>query len=157
MISITINGKKCEVSEGRTILQAAAENGIHIPKLCYMEGVSDIGMCRICMVEAEGYNQMLAACRTKVKEGMVINTESERLTAYRKEMLEMILANHNQDCMSCPANGTCELQNLCNEFGVEHSPYKGSRSCRYLTAILSLNITPANAYTASAASMSAIP
>lgn len=127
MISITINGNKCEVPEGKTILQAASDNGIRIPTLCYMEGVSDIGVCRICMVEVEGYDQMLAACRTKVKDGMVINTESERLNTYRKEMLELILANHNQDCMSCPANGTCELQNLCNEFGVEHASYSGSR------------------------------
>ncbi len=127
MISITINGNKCEVPEGKTILQAATENGIRIPTLCYMEGVSDIGVCRICMVEVEGYDQMLAACRTKVKDGMVINTESEKLNVYRKEMLELLLSNHNQDCMSCPANGTCELQNLCNEFGVEHAPYSGSR------------------------------
>ena len=128
MISITINEKKYEVPEGKTILQAADENGISIPRLCYMEGVSDIGMCRICMVEVCGYDQLLAACRTKVRDGMVINTESERLTRYRKEMLSLILSNHNQDCMSCPANGTCELQDLCNRYDVSHASYKGSRS-----------------------------
>ncbi len=127
MNSITINGTKLDVREGITILQAARENGIDIPTLCYMEGVSDLGMCRICMVEAEGYDKLLAACRTKVKDGMVIETESEKLTSYRIEMLNLILANHNQDCMSCAKNGSCELQDLCNRYGVKHSPHQGSR------------------------------
>ncbi len=127
MISLTINGNKYEDEEGATILNIARANGIHIPTLCYMEGVSDIGMCRLCVVEVEGYDMMLAACRTKAKDGMVINTESEMLTDYRKSMLELILSNHNQDCMSCPANGSCELQDLCNVFGVEHAGHSGSR------------------------------
>ncbi|MCR5410189.1 MAG: formate dehydrogenase subunit alpha [Lachnospiraceae bacterium] len=127
MINLSINGKACRAEEGMTILDTARANGIYIPTLCYMEGVSDIGMCRLCMIEAEGYGVMLAACRTKVKEGMVINTESEAISKHRKAMLELILSNHNQDCMSCPANGTCELQSLCNRFGVEHAPHTGSR------------------------------
>ena len=127
MITLTINDKKYEAEEGTTILDIARSHGIDIPTLCYMEGVSDIGMCRLCMVEAEGDDRMLAACRTKAREGMIIRTESERLTAHRKAMLELILSNHNQDCMSCPANGTCELQNLCNRFGVEHASHSGSR------------------------------
>ena len=128
MISITINEKTINVPENSTILQAAENNGIEIPTLCYMEGVSDIGMCRICVVEVEGYSQLLAACRTKVKEGMKIVTESERLTKYRKEMLNLILANHNLDCMSCPSNGACELQELCNRYDVKHATYEGSRA-----------------------------
>ena len=128
MITITINGRILQVPEGITILQAARENGIRIPTLCYLEGVSDIGMCRLCMVEAEGYRHFLPACRTRALDGMVIRTESETLTAYRREMLDLILSNHRQDCMSCAANGACELQDLCNEMDVKHPSYTGSRA-----------------------------
>ena len=79
------------------------------------------------MVEVEGFDHMLPACRTKAKDGMVIDTESERLTEYRQEMLKLILSNHNLDCMSCPANGSCELQNMCNRYGVEHAEHEGTR------------------------------
>ena len=127
MSTITINGKTINTSENVTILDAAKANGINIPRLCYMEGVSDLGMCRICVVEVEGYKNFLPACRTKALDGMVITTESETLDAYRREMLELILSNHHLDCMSCPANGTCELQNLCNRYGVKNTAYTGSR------------------------------
>ena len=128
MMKITINNKQYEASPEMTILDVARANSVDIPTLCYMEGVSDIGSCRLCMVEAKGYDSLLPACRTRVKDGMEIATESDTLTAYRKEMLKLILGNHNQDCMSCPANGTCELQNLCNRFGIEHADHPGTRS-----------------------------
>ena len=128
MITVTINGNRYEAGEGSTILDIARKNGVDIPTLCYMEGVSDIGSCRMCMVECEGYGMLLAACRTKARDGMVINTESDRITSYRREMLELILSNHNLDCMSCPANGTCELQSLCNKYDVPHAPHAGSRA-----------------------------
>ncbi|MBQ5311245.1 MAG: (2Fe-2S)-binding protein, partial [Oscillospiraceae bacterium] len=128
MINITINGHTYIARAGSTILDTARENGIDIPTLCYMEGVSDIGMCRLCVVEQEGSDTLLPACRTKCIDGMVINTESERLTEYRIQMLYLILANHRTDCMSCPANGTCELQNLCNRYGIKSSVYKSSRT-----------------------------
>lgn len=128
MITIRINGTDYETNEGATILDVARSNGIDIPTLCYMEGVSDTGSCRLCMVEAEGYERLLPACRTKVKDGMVLTTESELLTEYRKEMLKLILSNHNQDCMSCPANGTCELQSLCNRYDIRHADHPGNRA-----------------------------
>ena len=128
MITVKINGIEYTAKEGTTILDVARENGIDIPTLCYMEGVSDIGSCRLCMVEAEGYERMLPACRTKVKDGMVLTTESDLLTEYRKDMLKLILSNHNQDCMSCPANGTCELQNMCNRYDIRHAEHKGNRA-----------------------------
>ncbi len=112
MITFTINGKTCEVPENITILAAAKKHGIKIPTLCFLEGVSDIGSCRLCMVEAKGSKSLLPACRTKVAEGMEITTDSEKLTEYRKSMLKLILSNHILDCMSCPANGKCELQKL---------------------------------------------
>ncbi len=127
MLNITINKVNYEVEENTTILDAARKNGIDIPTLCYMEGVSDIGMCRLCMVEDEDTGKLYAACRTKAREGMKLVTESERLESHRVSMLKLILSNHNQDCMSCPANGTCELQNLCNRYNVGHADHIGSR------------------------------
>ena len=128
MMNITINGVSYEAERGKTILDIARSNDVYIPTLCYMEGVSDIGSCRLCVVEVEGFSKLLPACRTKAKDGMVIKTESEKLTAYRKEMLKLILSNHKQDCMSCPANGTCELQDISNRYGVEHADHPGNRA-----------------------------
>ncbi|MCR4807120.1 MAG: formate dehydrogenase subunit alpha [Lachnospiraceae bacterium] len=127
MMKIKINGIDLTAEEGATILDVSRENGIDIPTLCFLEGVSDVGSCRLCVVEAEGYDSLLPACRTRIRDGMVITTESDRLTDYRKEMLKLILSNHNQDCMSCPANGTCELQSLCNRYEVEHAGHIGTR------------------------------
>ena len=127
MINIRINGLDLQAEDGKTILEIARSNGIDIPTLCYMEGVSDIGMCRLCVVEAEGFDNLLPACRTKARDGMVVVTESDTLTEYRKEMLKLILSNHHLDCMSCPANGTCELQNMCNRYGIEHADHDGTR------------------------------
>ncbi|MBO7356459.1 MAG: (2Fe-2S)-binding protein, partial [Lachnospiraceae bacterium] len=95
MINIRINGLDLQAEDGKTILDIARSNGIDIPTLCYMEGVSDIGMCRLCVVEAEGFDNLLPACRTKARDGMVIVTESDMLTEYRKEMLKLILSNHH--------------------------------------------------------------
>ena len=126
-VCLTINGRQITAKEGATILEAAREEGIDIPTLCYMPGINEIGSCRLCMVEAEGLNSMLAACRTKVTEGMEIRTESDTLTSFRRTMLRLILANHNVDCMSCPGNGVCRLQELCNAYDVREAGFEGSR------------------------------
>ena len=105
MVKITINGIEYEAPEGVKILNFCHEKGIEIPSLCHLKDYSDIGSCRLCMVEIEGYHSMLAACRTKIEEGMVITTNSEKLTEYRKEMLRLLLSNHTVDCMNCPKNG----------------------------------------------------
>ena len=126
MITLEINGTPVEVEKGTSILDAAKKTGFFIPTLCYMEGVSDIGMCRLCMVEAEGFDSFLPACRTKCRDGMVITTESDKLTEYRREILKLILADHKLECMSCPKNGSCELQDLCNRYGIEGSDYEGT-------------------------------
>ena len=127
MLKVKINDKKYKVEEHSTILEACMANNINVPTLCYLEGVSEIGACRLCMVEIKGYDNLFAACKTLMKDGMEITTESDRLTAYRKEMLELILSNHNRDCMSCPGNGDCRLQYWCNEYDVEDTEYEGSR------------------------------
>ena len=127
MPELIINGKKIIAAEGTTILQAALSEEIDIPSLCYLKDVSDVGSCRLCMVEAEGCSRPLAACRTKIKEGMVIKTETPELVEYRKTMLRLILSNHRAACMSCPENGACRLQALCNRYGIEESGIVGSR------------------------------
>jgi len=127
MMSVIINDKKYDVDGNKTVLEVCRENNIYIPTLCYLKDVSEIGACRLCMVEIEGYSRFLAACKTMIKDGMVIKTDSDTLKAYRREMLELILSNHNTECMSCPKNGACSLQRLCNEFGVDGTDYKGSR------------------------------
>ncbi|MBQ7588576.1 MAG: formate dehydrogenase subunit alpha [Lachnospiraceae bacterium] len=128
MISVTINGNNYDASEGATILDIARANDIEIPTLCFLEGVSDVGSCRLCVVKVEGFRELLPACRTKAKDGMVITTETDELTEYRKDMLRLLLSNHHLDCMSCPANGTCELQAMCVKFEIEHAEHKGTRS-----------------------------
>lgn len=127
MVNITVNGKALSVNENSTILEACSANKIRIPTLCYLKQINEIGSCRICMVEIEGYKNLFAACRTKVQEGMVIFTESEKLTSYRKHMLELILSNHKVDCLNCARNGKCQLQALCNEYDIRDTEIKGSR------------------------------
>jgi len=127
MVNITVNGKALSVNENCTILEACLENKINIPTLCYMKQYNEIGSCRLCMVEIEGYKNLFASCRTKVQEGMVITTDSEKITAYRKHMLELILSNHTVDCLNCPRNGKCKLQELCNEYDIKETKIQGSR------------------------------
>lgn len=127
MVNVIINGKALSVNENSTILEACTENKIRIPTLCYLKQINEIGSCRICMVEIEGYKNLFAACRTKVEEGMVITTESEKLTSYRKHMLELILSNHKVDCLNCARNGKCQLQELCNEYDIKDTEIRGSR------------------------------
>ncbi|MCR4738846.1 MAG: formate dehydrogenase subunit alpha [Lachnospiraceae bacterium] len=127
MVNIQINGKKYQAKKDTKIINFCREVGIEIPTLCHLKDYSDIGSCRLCMVEIEGYGNLFAACRTKVEEGMVIKTESERLTGYRKEMLRLLLSNHVIDCMNCAYNGDCRLQDLCNKYDIQHTDYTGSR------------------------------
>jgi predicted molibdopterin-dependent oxidoreductase YjgC len=112
MVKLKIDGKEIETSEGRTILEAARDNGIHIPTLCYHANLLSIGSCRICVVEADGYPNPMVSCQTVVQEGMSIQTQSDRLFAMRQEYLKLILAYHPLDCPVCDAGGECDLQDL---------------------------------------------
>lgn len=127
MINLTINGKHVEAASGSTILEAARSAGIKIPTLCYLEGVNEIGSCRLCVVEVEGMDKLPTSCNTIVKEGMVVETMTERVKAARRMVLDLLLSNHVQDCFSCAQNGVCELQKYCNEYGVERTSYEGTR------------------------------
>ena len=128
MINLTINGLPVEATEGSTILSVAKAAGIEIPTLCFLEGVNNIGSCRLCVVEVEGMDKLPTACNTLIKEGMNIQTESERVVEARKTVLRLILANHHLECFSCPKNGVCELQAACRKYDVEDTTYTATRS-----------------------------
>ena len=124
MINITINGKKLSVAEGKTILEAAREAGIVIPTLCYLKELNEVGACRVCVVEVKGYDRLVAACNTKVAEGMEIETASARVLEARKHNLQLILSAHDCNCLTCERNGICRLQLLAQQMGLmERQPY----------------------------------
>jgi bidirectional [NiFe] hydrogenase diaphorase subunit len=122
--TLTIDGKQVTAEEGATLLQAAEENGIKIPTLCHLEGVYDVGACRLCLVELAGTPKLLPACTTKVAEGMVVKTDTERLRKYRRMTLELLFAERNHTCAVCVANGHCELQTLAYSQGLDHVRYE---------------------------------
>lgn len=121
--TLTIDGKQISAEEGATVLQAATEAGIKIPTLCHLEGVYDVGACRMCLIEVAGVPKLLPACTTKVAEGMDVKTTSERLEKYRRMILELLLAERNHVCSVCVSNGHCELQTLAYTHGVDHVRY----------------------------------
>ncbi|MCX8107232.1 MAG: bidirectional hydrogenase complex protein HoxU [Verrucomicrobiae bacterium] len=122
--TLTIDGQLVSAEEDQTILEAARDAGIRIPTLCHLEGIQDVGACRLCLVEVAGSPKLLAACVTKVQEGMEVQTSTERLRRYRRMILELLLAERNHVCSVCVSNGHCELQNLAAEHGIDHVRYE---------------------------------
>ena len=119
MINLKINGMDVSVPAGSTILEAAHAAGFDIPTLCFLKDINEIGACRICMVEATGAKGLVAACSHPVSEGMEVKTNSQKVLDARKATLEMILSTHERKCLACIRNGSCELQALCNEMGID--------------------------------------
>ncbi len=122
--TLTIDGKEISAEAGATILQAAEEHGITIPTLCHLDGVYDVGACRLCLVEVAGTPKLLPACTTRVTEGMDVKTDTERLRKYRRMTLELLFAERNHVCAVCVANGHCELQSLAYSQGMDHVRYE---------------------------------
>jgi bidirectional [NiFe] hydrogenase diaphorase subunit len=118
--TLTIDGKLISAREDDTILTAAREAGIQIPTLCYIDGLSAVGACRLCLVEQTGVPRLQASCATSVQEGMVIETATPRLQEYRRMIIELLFAERNHVCSVCVANGHCELQNLAATNGIDH-------------------------------------
>ncbi|UOO38532.1 iron hydrogenase small subunit [Oscillospiraceae bacterium CM] len=138
-MNITINNKQVTADEGMTIIEAAKQNGIHIPSLCWLEGIHEFGSCRICVVEVDGAKTLMPSCMTKISEGMVIRTNSDRVRRARKVLYELLLSDHSKDCLSCKRNQSCELQELGKTLGVEVTRFDGKRSdC---TVDMSVSIT----------------
>jgi len=129
-VNITLDGKKIKAQQGQTILEVAREHDVRIPTLCYHKDLSPTGNCRMCVVDVKGARTLQAACVTQVWDGMEIETESEKAVASRVLSLELMLANHPQDCITCDASGDCELQDLAYEYKVEAPPW-GAKGTRY--------------------------
>ncbi|MBQ7294389.1 MAG: iron hydrogenase small subunit [Clostridia bacterium] len=127
-VNIKINGKEYAVPQGSTVLEAARAAKIEIPTLCYLKDINAIGACRLCLVEvSEGGRpfRMVTACVYPVTEGMEVLTNTPKIMKSRKLNLELVLSNHDKKCLSCTRNTTCELQKLCNEYGVDENYFKG--------------------------------
>ncbi|MBN1333640.1 MAG: (2Fe-2S)-binding protein [Synergistales bacterium] len=122
-INLIIDGKECKGASGDTILQVAQKNDVYIPTLCYLKGLTPIGSCRMCVVEVEGNAKLLTSCTTPAQDGMVVNTKTQKLFNYRKQILELLFAGRNHFCMFCSQSGDCELQTLAIEHGMDSVRY----------------------------------
>jgi len=128
-VSIRIDDEVITIRPGHTILDAARIHDKYIPTLCYLEGLSAAGACRVCMVEVAGTDRLLAACTTPVQDGMSIRTTSIRLEEYRRTTIELLLTERNHICSACVSNNHCELQTLAQYLGITHvrHPYNNPR------------------------------
>jgi bidirectional [NiFe] hydrogenase diaphorase subunit len=123
IVKVRIDGEVIAATPGLTILEVARANDKYIPSLCYMEGLSPVGACRLCMVEVSGVSRLLPACTTPVSEGLAVTTSSPQIEAYRKIALELLFAERNHICAVCVSSGHCELQALAQDQGVTHVRY----------------------------------
>jgi bidirectional [NiFe] hydrogenase diaphorase subunit len=120
VVTLTIDDRPVSANAGETLLAVAFAAGVRIPTLCHLDGVSDVGACRLCLVEIEGSTKLQASCVTKVGEGMRVKTRTPKLVEYRRMILELLFAEGNHVCSVCVANGHCELQDRAAEAGVDH-------------------------------------
>lgn len=126
-VNVTLNGVPVSGLKGMTILELARENGIDIPTLCYIEGLSPTGACRICVVEIKGARTLSASCHTPIQENMDIQTHSPRVLKARRMIIELLLANHTDNCMVCDKANLCELRRIAADLEVGLSRFKGER------------------------------
>ena len=124
--TLKIDGEDVSARPDETILDVARQNNIFIPRLCELPGLSEVGACRLCLLEVKGSNRLVPACTTRVEEGMEVTTRSARLDRYRRAILEMMLAERNHICSVCVSNGHCELQALAQKLNITHVsfPYR---------------------------------
>ncbi len=122
-IAIRIDGEYVEAREGQTILEVARAGGKYIPTLCYLDGLTASGSCRLCVVEVSGVGRLMPACTTAVQDGMSVTTNSEKLSRYRLMALELLFAERNHYCAICVSNGHCELQEMATRLGMTHVRY----------------------------------
>jgi bidirectional [NiFe] hydrogenase diaphorase subunit len=122
-LSIRIDGEYVPAEEGQTILEVARASGKYIPTLCWLENLSPVGACRLCIVEVQGVGRLLPACTTPVQDGMSVVTNSDKLKHYRRIAIEFLLAERNHQCAVCVSNTHCELQTMAQQLGVTHVRY----------------------------------
>jgi bidirectional [NiFe] hydrogenase diaphorase subunit len=133
--TLTIDGKPVTAREDQTILEVARETGIAIPTLCHLDGLSDVGACRLCLVEMRNTGRLAPSCVTRVAEEMDILTNTPRLQEYRRMIVELLFAERNHVCSVCVANGNCELQDLAIAVGMDHVRYD------YLSPVCNVDIS----------------
>ncbi|MCU0525721.1 MAG: bidirectional hydrogenase complex protein HoxU [Elainella sp. Prado103] len=121
--TLKIDGIDIAIEEGTTLLQAARAAGVPIPTLCHLDGVADVGACRLCLVEVGGSRRLLPACVTEVAEGMEVQTNTPKLQEYRRMAVELLFSEGNHVCAVCVANGNCELQDVAIQVGMDHSRF----------------------------------
>ncbi len=131
MINLTINNRKIQAAPGTSILAAAEAAGEKIPTLCYIKELFPTGACRMCVVEVKGKPALIPSCAFPVEEGMEVQTQSPRVINARRTIIELLLASHPFDCLTCTKNGYCELQNLASEYGIDRVPFKGKTRHHY--------------------------
>lgn len=124
MVNLTIDDKVISVPEGTTIMEAAKSSKIPIPKLCYLKGINEIAACRVCVVELEGMDKLITSCNNVVKEGMVIHTNSPKVSVDRRKTIQLILSQHDCKCATCVRSGNCTLQTVANDLNIIDLPYK---------------------------------
>lgn len=124
MVNLTIDNRAVSVPEGTTIMKAAASVGIMIPHLCYLEGINEIGACKVCVVEMQGKIKLLTSCNSPVEEGMVLFTNSPKVRRVRRTNVELILSQHDCNCATCVRSGNCNLQKIANDLGIIEIPYQ---------------------------------
>ena len=132
MLNVTIDGQTTQVPAGAAILDAAKQLGIEIPTLCHLDMENRFNQqaaaCRICVVEVEGRRNLAPACATPAMEGMIIKTDTERVHSARKVVVDLMLSDHPLDCLTCEKAGSCTLQDLCYQYGLEQTSYNGRRN-----------------------------
>lgn len=131
-VTLEIDGQKVVVPENYTILQAAEEIGIHIPRLCYDPNLEIVGACRLCLVEIEGSPKLQTSCTMVVSDGMVVNTETEKTIGARKMVLQLLLDNHPNDCLTCQKAGECLLQKYSYMYDVKFRDHAGDYKPDYI-------------------------
>ena len=127
-VNLTIDGIPVVADSNDTILEVAKKVKIDIPTLCFLKNINEPASCRICVVEIEGLKKLMTSCTTKVREGMVVKTNSSRVINARKKVMELLLSNHNKNCLNCPKNLKCDFQSLCEKFSVDTERYAGETS-----------------------------
>ena len=130
MYKVTIDGKPIEVSPGTTVLQACEALGVEIPTFCYLKHLNPEGSCRMCVVEVAGVKNLQISCATACWDGMEVTTKNERIVSFRRMIIELLLANHEADCFSCPATGRCKLYQYAMEYGVEETRFERFKEVR---------------------------
>lgn len=123
LVTVTVDNKTVQVPAGSTILDACTAAGVRVPTLCFLKDINEIGACRVCLVEVEGIEQLVASCNNVALDGMVVRANSPRVREARKANLEFLLSRHNSTCTSCVRSGNCQLQALSNQFGISDLPY----------------------------------